>query len=254
MGKRLTVMAAVLTTIVSAVPAMSPALAQGRLPPGFVFLRDVAPSIAQDMRYASSNNFTGRPLPGYGAPECVLRRDAALALKRVQDSLTPGRLSLKVYDCYRPQRAVQAMARWAAAPEDGKTRRFYPGLEKRTLFSGWIAMHSMHSAGIALDLTIVPLDSTAPPFDAAAHYGACSGPKAQRAPDNSLDMGTSFDCFNARSYTRNAAISPGERERRGILIAAMTRQGFKNYFREWWHYQYAGGAAPRAYDSPIPPR
>ena len=166
----------------------------------------------------------------------------------------PRHLSLKVYDCYRPQRAVKAMARWAAAPEDDKTHRFYPALEKRTLFSGWIVMHSTHSAGVAVDLTIVPLGSAAPLFDIAVRYGACSGPKAQRAPDNSLDMGTSFDCFSPRSYTHSAALSQDERERRGPLIAAMMRWGFKNYAREWWHYRYTGGATPRAYDIPIPSR
>ena len=84
-----------------------------RLPPDFVYLRDVDPTIAQDLRYAGNDNFTGRALPGYDAAECVLRADAAQALKRVQAALTPSGLSLKVYDCYRPERAVRAMARTA---------------------------------------------------------------------------------------------------------------------------------------------
>ena len=230
------------------------AAAQGLLPPDFVFLKDIDPSIVQDIRYASSNNFTGRALPGYGAPECVLRRDAALALRRVQETLQPLHMSLKVYDCYRPQRAVNAMARWAAAPDDNKTRRFYPGLDKRTLFSGWIAIRSRHSAGIAVDLTLVPLHSAASAFDPRTRYGACDGPVAQRAPDNSLDMGTSFDCFSSRSYTHSAGLTSTERENRNILITAMTRQGFKNYFREWWHYEYRAGAKPVTFDVPIPPR
>lgn len=224
--------------------------AQSRLPEDFVYLRDVDPSIAQDMRYAGANNFTGRPLPGYGAAECVLRRDAALALKRAQASLARSGYSLKVYDCYRPQRAVNAMARWAAAPEDNTTKRFYPGLDKRTLFSGWIAARSMHSAGVAVDLTLIPAGSATAPFDPSARYGACSGPAAQRSPDNSLDMGTGFDCFNARSFT-HGAVGAAERKRRDELAAAMERQGFKNYFREWWHFSYSGGAEPRAYDTPI---
>ena len=80
--------------------------AQSALPPGFVYLRDVDPSIAQDIRYASYNNFVGHPLSGYEAPECILRQEIAAALKRVQAQLAPDGLSLKVYDCYRPTRAV----------------------------------------------------------------------------------------------------------------------------------------------------
>jgi D-alanyl-D-alanine dipeptidase len=233
------------------------AQAQARLPDGFVFLRDLDPSIAQDMRYAASDNFVGRPLPGYGAAECVLRADAALALKRVQAGLAGSGFSLKVYDCYRPQRAANAMARWAGERHDnGATKRFYPALAKQSLFaSGYIAPRSAHSAGTAVDLTLIATGSeTAPAFDRSKPYGPCNGPAAQRSPDNSLDMGTSFDCFDQMSHTRSPAIDPAQRQRREALRAAMTRQGFKNYFREWWHFSYAGGAVPAVFDFPIPPR
>ena len=112
------------------------AAAQGALPPGFVYLRDVEPSIVQDMRYAGSDNFVGRPLPGYEASECILRRDVAAALKRVQADLSASGLSLKVYDCYRPMRAVRAMVQWV---NDGRaeapTKRFFPKLRKVSLNS-----------------------------------------------------------------------------------------------------------------------
>jgi len=94
------------------------AVAQGVLPPGFAYLRDVDPTIAQDIRYASPDNFVGHPLPGYEAAECILRREVAEALKRVQSDLAPSGLSLKVYDCYRPTRASRAMATWA---NDGRS-------------------------------------------------------------------------------------------------------------------------------------
>jgi zinc D-Ala-D-Ala dipeptidase len=230
-----------------------------RLPEGFVYLRDVAPGIVQDMRYAGFDNFTGRPLPGYDAAECVLRREVAEALARVQADLEKQSLGLKVYDCYRPARAVAAFARWAQesekAGDNGATRRFYPTLEKRRLFvQGYIAAHSRHSTGTAVDLTLV--EQAAPPapaFDRNTAYGACTAPAAQRAPDNSLDMGTGFDCFDEKSHTASTAISAEQKRWRLRLVAAMRARGFHNYFREWWHFGF--GARPAgAYDFPIAPR
>jgi D-alanyl-D-alanine dipeptidase len=228
------------------------AAAQG-LPQGFVRLRDVDASIAQDMRYATANNFTGRPLPGYERGECILARAAAQALSRVQADVAGENLSLKVYDCYRPTRAVAAMARWAAdAHATPDTRRFYPKLKKERLFAlGWIAAHSAHSRGVAVDLTVVLKGSVPPPFDERAHYGSCAGPAGERAPDNSLDMGTSFDCFDAKSFTRAAGLTKDERARRDTLVTAMRRRGFVNYKREWWHFSYPAADQRRAYDVPV---
>ena len=152
-----------------------PASARDALPADFVYLRDIDPSIVQDMRYAGIDNFTGGRLPGYDAPECVLRRDVAAALKRVQAELAKSNLSLKTYDCYRPARTSRAMARWAQAGEDGRTKRFYPALDKRTLFSGYISAQSAHSTGIAIDLTIMRVPEPAVPlFDSRAAYGPCT--------------------------------------------------------------------------------
>jgi len=237
--------------------AASPALAREMLPPGFVYLRDVDPSIAQDIRYATAYNFTGHPLPGYGAAECILRREAADALKRVQVDLAHENLSLKVYDCYRPTRAVRAMEEWAHDGDANEiTKRFYPSLRKRNLFAlGYIAAQSKHSTGTTVDLTLIRLPVTqAPRFDPAAQYGPCTGPASRRAPDNSVDMGTDFDCFDTKSYTASSAIAPGQQHWRGTLRAAMRRHGFANYFREWWHYSFAGAAEPRAYDFAVSPR
>jgi len=230
------------------------AAAQSHGPAGFVYLSDVDPSIRQDMRYAGSNNFTGRPLPGYDAGECVLRRAAAQALARVQADLARANLSLKVYDCYRPARAVKAMARWAAdAQARPDTSRFYPGLDKRQLFAlGYIADHSAHSRGVAIDLSIVPRNAPSPaPFNANARYGSCAGPSSARAPDDSLDMGTGFDCFSTRSYTRDSTIAAEQRAHRQTLLDAMRRHGFANYFREWWHFSYPAADTRTEYDFPI---
>lgn len=223
------------------------------LPPTFVHLRDIDASIAQDMRYVTANNFTGRPLPGYDAGACILQRAAALALKRVQADLAKKDLSLKVYDCYRPTRAVAAMARWAADPHAmPDTRRFYPGLRKDRMFAlGYIASHSAHSRGAAIDLTVVPTGARQPPFDPQARYGSCAGPQGARAPDDSLDMGTSFDCFSAKSWTRAPGIGTAARRNRDRLLQAMARHGFVNYKREWWHFSYPAADPRREYDFPV---
>jgi len=128
--------------------APSYAMAQSALPPGFVYLRDVDPTIVQDIRYAGANNFVGRPLGGYGAAECVLRRDVALALKQVQADLAPTGRGLKVYDCYRPAQAVRTMVQWARdGVPAGASQRFFPRLPKTALFAaGYLASVSRHSA------------------------------------------------------------------------------------------------------------
>ena len=243
-----------LAALLTAAALLPAAAAAGRLPTGFVYLRDVAPGIAQDMRYAGANNFTGRPLPGYDAAECVLRRDVAEALARVAADLARENLGLKVYDCYRPTRAVAAFARWAQQPDDGATKRFYPALEKRRLFAdGYIAAHSAHSTGNAVDLTLVERPAApVPAFDPHASYGPCTAPAAQRAPDNAIDMGTGFDCFDDKSHTRSAAVSAAQKRWRAKLVAAMRARGFHNYFREWWHFSF--GTRGQAYDFPIAPR
>jgi len=224
--------------------------AQGVLPAGFVYLRDIDASIAQDMRYAGADNFVGRPLPGYEAAECILRREVATALKRVQASLAPSGLSLKVYDCYRPTRTVAAMASWAHDGRSGAaTKRFFPKLQKGSLFAGYISSRSQHSTGVAVDLTLVAAGGApAAAFDPKATYGPCTAAPPERSPDNSIDMGTGYDCFDVKSHTRSA-VSPEQRRSRNMLLAAMAAQGFHNYFREWWHFSY--GLSGHAWDFPI---
>jgi zinc D-Ala-D-Ala dipeptidase len=236
---------------IAALLTLGSACAAQTKPPNMVALRNVDPSIRQDMRYAGPDNFTGRPLPGYRKGECYMQRAAALALKRVQADLAAQGLSLKVYDCYRPARAVAGMARLAgdmhATPD---TRRFYPGLNKAHLFAlGYIASHSAHSRGVAIDLTVVPRNPEAvPTFDPKAQYGSCAGPIAAREPDDSLDMGTGFDCFSAKSRTHASDLTPEQRSNRDCLLQAMTRYGFHNYFLEWWHFTFPAVDPRQEYD------
>jgi zinc D-Ala-D-Ala dipeptidase len=235
---------------------VSQALAQGALPDNFVYLRDVDPTIAQDIRYASSNNFVGRPLDGYEAPECILRRDVAAALKRVQAELKDSGLGLKVYDCYRPHRAVRAMAQWAHDGRPYGAKRFFPSHDKGALFSlGYLAGVSRHSTGAAVDLTLVETArGRAAAFDPAAKYAPCTAPIAARAPDDSVDMGTGYDCFDLNSRTRSPAISPEAQRWRGLLVAVMTRHGFRNYHREWWHFSFSVALPLVHHDFPVRPR
>ena len=227
-----------------------------QLPSGFVYLANVAPTILQDMRYATRNNFTGKVLPGYKARQCVLRRDVASALHKVQAAAMAKGYSLKVYDCYRPARAVRAFGVWAANHKDLSTKDYYPRLPKSQLFGkGYIAKRSTHSIGAAIDLTLVRMPAVLQPvFDPATARKACTSAHIERAPDNSVDMGSGFDCFDRLSHTNSPAINPQARQNRQLLRTLMGQQGFANYSAEWWHYSYKMRSYPRIYrDFPILP-
>ena len=222
-----------------------------------VYLRDVDASIVQDMRYATKDNFTGFRVPGYVAGECMLLKPVADALKRVQANLTARGLSLKVYDCYRPQKAVDAFVAWANSTDASTaTKRFFPRVPKGELLKkGYIEPVSNHSRGIAVDLTLVVAGGTvAKPFDPLVTYGGCISPAAMRAPDNSLDMGTGFDCFDDLSATNSGGITPPQRKLRTALSEAMTKGGFKNYKGEWWHFALSGAEKAPVLNTDIQPR
>ncbi len=224
----------------------------GKLPAGFVYLRDVAPSIAQDMRYATADNFTGKPVPGYEAAECVLQRPAAEALKRAQDAAQAQGHSLKVYDCYRPARAVRSFLAWAAAAEDGRAKRYHPRLQKSQLVPDYIAPQSGHSTGFAVDVTLVPAGAASQ--ETGARKGSCAAPAGEREPDNSLDMGTAFDCFDPKANTGSHLASPEQRKFRRLLKSILEAAGFQNYAAEWWHFSYPAEDGRHSYNFPIQPR
>jgi zinc D-Ala-D-Ala dipeptidase len=244
--------AAVLLPILALAALAMPAPAQP-LPGGFVFLRDIDPTIIQDIRYAGSNNFVGRRLSGYEAAECVVRREVGLALQRAQRELAPQKRSLKMLDCYRPERAVRDMVVWAQnGRETTAERRYNPAFSKTDLFRlGYIAEHSGHSTGAAVDLTLVDLtaDNSAA-FDPGKAYADCTAPADVRAPEGSVDMGTGYDCSDLKAHTAANSVTPAQRRWRNALVAVMARQGFVNYSREWWHFSLPGTRGP-AYDFPI---
>jgi D-alanyl-D-alanine dipeptidase len=179
------------------------------------------------MRYATRNNVLGRTLAGYEAGACILRVRTAQALARAQAALARHGYGLMVYDCYRPARAVKDLVAYAnqtarpAAP-------YHPAVDGPGLLAqGYIAQRSGHSTGLAVDLTLIHLDSR----KLAAGRPDCGGPwSAQEA-----DMGTGFDCFDPQAGDR-ATLTPSQTQRRAMLRDAMTAAGFVPYAAEWWHY------------------
>lgn len=223
------------------------ALRSQTLPEGFVYAKDIDPTLLEDVRYASYHNFTGRPVPGYLAPVIIVTLPVAFALKAVQAELREFRLTLKIYDGYRPQMAVDFFAQWAADPTDQLTKNeFYPALDKKDIFAaGYIAKRSSHTRGSAVDLTIVPLPVPDQPVWKPGDP-VLDGrlPQDQRFADNSIDMGTGFDCLDELSHTAHPNLPSHVRANRLLLKNLMEKHGFKNYSKEWWHYGFVNELYP----------
>ncbi|MDQ2994030.1 MAG: M15 family metallopeptidase [Pseudomonadota bacterium] len=224
--------------------------ATNSLPKDFVYLSDIDPTVVQEMRYFGSHNFIGRPIDGYEAGECILTREAAAQLAKVQVALRQSNLSLKVYDCYRPQRAVDDFIAWSKQPQPSPTQQeFMPNVPKRSVFPlGYVAYKSGHSRGSTVDLTIVPLPIPAQPtYRPGQKLIACTAPYSARFKDNSIDMGTGFDCFDPLSHSNSTAISAIAKRNRKILLAVMTKNGFKVSDKEWWHFTLIHEPFPEQY-------
>ena len=220
------------------------------LPSGFVYLQDIDPTILQEVRYAGFHNFVGRPIPSYNAPLIIASYPVAFALKAVQAELKSFQLTLKVYDAYRPQDASDAFVRWATDPEDQLMKAgFYPTVDKKNLFKeGYIATRSSHTRGSAVDLTIVPLPiPPQPSWKPSDPLVDGRLPKDQRFPDNSIDMGTSFDYLGEASHTMNPNFLPEVRANRLLLKTLMEKHGFQNYALEWWHFSLVNEPYPDTY-------
>jgi zinc D-Ala-D-Ala dipeptidase len=214
--------------------------AASSLPHGFVYLRAIDPGIVQDIRYAGSHNFVGRPIKGYLAPECILTEPAAWALKGVQTKLAAKGLSLIVWDCYRPKRAVDDFLRWSRDPAHAEMKaEFYPRTEKQDLFAGYLAVRSAHSRGSTVDLGIVPSGYAMPALSGAAPLKPCTAPKGERFEDGTIDFGTGYDCLDVLASTSNSRVGAVALGNRQLLKAAMRDAGFRPYLREWWHFEFA---------------
>lgn len=206
-----------------------PAMAQ--LPEGFCYVADAVPGVALDVRYYTSHNFVGEPVDGYEAPRVILTVRAAQALCGVQQALARFGLGIKVFDGYRPQRAVDHFVRWAADLDDTRMKaEFYPDVDKANLFrDGYIAARSGHSRGSTVDLTIIDL-----------------------ATGEALDMGTPFDFFGPPSWPDSPAMPAQVRANRALLQGIMVSHGFRPLPEEWWHFTLEAEPFPGTYfDFPV---
>lgn len=208
-----------------------PSFAQSTGRDKFVHLKDIIPTIKYDIRYAGNNNFLGRPVKGYESPEALMTKQAATALKKVQEELKSKGLGLKVFDAYRPQRAVNDFIAWAKDLRDTVNKRtFYPNVPKSELFKrGFIASRSGHTRGSTIDLTIIDLNS-----------------------GKEIDMGGPYDFFGEISHHETKLINTTQKANRKLLKSVMEKHGFKAYDVEWWHYTLKDEPYPDTYfDFPV---
>ncbi|MFF2907864.1 M15 family metallopeptidase [Paenibacillus sp. NPDC057934] len=187
---------------------------QHKLPQGFVYLDEIIPA-QYEIRYYGSNNFVGKRIDGYKAPFAIMSQPAANALKAVSDNLARQGYILRIYDTYRPQKAVNHFIRWSKDASDIQMKQqYYPALDKKNLFKlGFISSKSGHSRGSTVDLTVAYLKNGV-----------------------AVDMGSPYDFFGPISYYDTKLISKTQMANRKILKDAMMKEGFQPYSKEWWHF------------------
>ncbi|WP_420554579.1 M15 family metallopeptidase [Neptuniibacter marinus] len=188
-------------------------------PASFVDLLTVIPNLLIDLKYFTGDNFVGVPINGYERNVGLITNPAAQALLRVQNELAHFGLGLKVFDAYRPQRAVNHFIQWCEEENECVTQaRFFPDLDRSELFSkGYLVRHSSHSRGSTVDLTLIDLSS-----------------------GEELEMGTEFDFFGVESWIDSQTISSQARANRMLLQGLMMQHGFVPYHHEWWHFTLQG--------------
>ena len=193
---------------------------------GFVVLGDYIPGIVQEIRYYTTYNFVGDRINGYEAPCALLTIEAARALQTVANELNVRGYRLKIFDAYRPVRAVKHFVLWGIEDLDLRMKPFfYPELEKQELFSrGYIASRSSHSRGSTIDLTLLDMQT-----------------------GREVDMGSPFDLFSEVSHPDYTGITREQYENRMILRNAMLRNGFLPIDCEWWHFTLADEPYPDTY-------
>ncbi|GAB5557375.1 MAG: M15 family metallopeptidase [Schleiferiaceae bacterium] len=198
---------------------------QSPLPEGFVYVKDSIPSVEVELRYLGPNNFVGAPVDGYVLPRAIATAEAVEALKLVSEAMAEKNLRIKIFDSYRPQRAVDHFVRWAEDLSDTLTRSvYYPEIDKSELFEKhYIASKSSHTRGSTFDLTLVDSRGV------------------------ELDMGTPWDYFGPKSWPTDTTVSAEAYENRMLLRNAMMDAGFAPYNEEWWHFTLKKEPYPNTY-------
>jgi D-alanyl-D-alanine dipeptidase len=197
----------------------------------FVFVDELVPGIRWDAKYATWDNFTGRPVDGYLANRIAGTRELCAALERARAEATSRGFGLLLWDGYRPQRAVDHFVRWSREPEDGRTKqRHYPNIDKAAMFEqGYVATRSGHSRGSTVDLTL---------------YHLATGELAR--------MGGDHDLMDTVSHHGARGIPAAAARNREHLRSVMESSGFRAYDCEWWHYTLADEPHPDTYfDFPV---
>ena len=198
----------------------------------FVDLKEIMPNLRSDLRYFGENNFVGHTIEGYVNPKCLLTKEAAVALKKVQDELERLGFGLLIYDAYRPQRATDHFVKWANDENDTAMKmQYYPNIDKKDLFAkGYISLKSGHSRGSTVDVTIVSLKTK-----------------------QILNMGSPYDLFDEVSSTdHTATISKNQHSLRLLLKRRMEKHGWQSYPKEWWHFTLKNEPYPNTYfDFPL---
>ena len=193
---------------------------------GFVVLTDVVPDAIMEARYYSLYNFIGDRVRGYEEPVALVTREAAMALREVNNELLPLGYTLKVFDAYRPQMAVDHFVEWAKDLNDTRMQSyFYPEERKANLFAhGYIASRSGHSRGSTVDLTLYDLRNQ------------CD-----------VDMGGTFDYFGYRSHPDFPNLTEEQKQNRQLLRSVMYKHGFRGIDTEWWHFTLNNEPYPNQY-------
>ena len=207
------------TAIASLALIVSSTVSANNIPADFVDVASLIPSVQIQMAYVGQHNFVGSRVDGYQANKCYLQQNAAQALVKVQQAAMAKGYSLWIFDCYRPQRAVNHFMRWAADLTDTRTKaQYYPNLGKDQLVGEYIAEKSGHSRGSTIDLTLAKQD--------------------EQGTWRPIDMGSPFDMFDPVSNVGAAGISPRQTANRQLLQDLMHAAGFKVYSMEWWHFTH----------------
>ncbi|EHL08298.1 D-Ala-D-Ala dipeptidase [Desulfitobacterium hafniense DP7] len=192
----------------------------------FVFVDELVSGIRWDAKYATWDNFTGKPVDGYAANRIVGTRALCAALEKARENAASLGFGLLLWDGYRPQCAVDCFLRWSKQPEDGRTKqKHYPNIDRSEIIEkGYVAAKSGHSRGSAIDLTL---------------YHLASG--------TLVPMGGDFDLMDSVSHHGAHGISQAEARNRQYLCSIMEASGFVSYACEWWHYSLKHEPYPNTY-------